>query len=146
MNTHFTGYGAQTCIYLIISEHLRLEEKVYWIKSTLFTFFYTLFWNVFSSNTNSQLRWKRGHKQKQIFMRDIHCWCPTLTKTGLCRQILRKHCDFQFSKNQLGGCWVVACRKGKGGQTRWRQKAYFCKRSFPKGRKSTSFKIRALTE
>jgi len=52
MNTHFTGYGAQTCIYLIISKRVRLEEKVYWIKSMVFTFLYNLFWNVFSFNKN----------------------------------------------------------------------------------------------
>jgi len=52
MNTHFIGYGAQTCIYLIISKRVRLEEKVYWIKNTLFTFIYSLFWDIFSSNRN----------------------------------------------------------------------------------------------
>jgi len=93
----------------------------------LFTFFYILFWNVFSSNKNSQLKWKWGHKQEQIFMRDIHCCCPTLTKTGLRRHILTKHCDFQFSKNQLGGFRVAACRKagrtGRPGEDKRRTSA-----------------------
>jgi hypothetical protein len=72
-------------------------------------------------------------------MRDVYCCCPTLTKTGLCRQILTKHCNFQFNKNQLGGCRVVACGKGERRRDQVKTRGVFLHAFLAKGSKIHKF-------